>query len=69
MLATCTAFQAYYLPNRDRPNFNVLVGAHVNRVVTTKSKDDEVRATGVEFTHGGKQYIVHAQKEVILSAR
>lgn len=61
--------QAFYLPNKDRPNFVVLLYAHVARVVLDPSADgSQYTATGVEFLHEGKQHTVHAKKEVIISA-
>ncbi|GJE87488.1 GMC family oxidoreductase [Phanerochaete sordida] len=61
---------AYYLPNKDRPNFKVAVGAHVNRVLTENTRDGSWSAVGVEFTDvaSGKTQTVNAKKEVILSA-
>ncbi|PCH42171.1 GMC oxidoreductase [Wolfiporia cocos MD-104 SS10] len=63
------AATAYYIPNKDKPNFTVLTEAFGARVLfdTEKSGDDLV-ATGVEFVHKGKRYIAHATKEVICSA-
>jgi hypothetical protein len=47
----------------------VLTEALVSRILFG---DDEagkdLTATGVEFFHGGKAYVVHVQKEIILSA-
>ncbi|THH30676.1 hypothetical protein EUX98_g3515 [Antrodiella citrinella] len=59
---------AYYLPHRDRPNFTVLLNALVARAITQKAHSGFVTATGVEFFHGGKKYVVHANKEVIVCA-
>lgn len=60
-------FQAFYTPNKDRPNFNLLTAAQVQRVLLTKSSDGQVTATGVEFVNQGTKYIVHASREVIVS--
>ena len=46
----------------------VLVSAHAHRVLSEPSKDGELVASGVEFEHGEKLYVVKAAKEVILSA-
>ncbi|KAI0638410.1 GMC oxidoreductase [Trametes polyzona] len=62
------ATTAFYLPCKDRPNFNVLVSAHVNRVLSAGDGDAPFVAEAVEFEHKGQVYTVHAKKEVILSA-
>ncbi|KAI0751029.1 alcohol oxidase [Daedaleopsis nitida] len=58
---------AFYTPCKDRPNFTVLVAAHVNRVISSSGNDDEFVAESVEFEHGGQTYVARASKEVILS--
>lgn len=60
--------QAFYEPNKHRPNFTVLTSAQVHRILTANASDGNVTATGVEFVNGGKKYVVHASKEVIISA-
>ena len=45
-----------------RPNVNVEVRAHVNRVIV-----EEGRAVGIEYTQDGRTRTVRAEKEVILS--
>jgi choline dehydrogenase-like flavoprotein len=51
-----------------RPNLEVLCGAQVTKV-TLERGEDELRATGVEYrTADGETVVVHAVKEVILSA-
>lgn len=44
-----------------------MTGAQATRVVFDGT-DEDVSATGVEFVHGGKTYVVKAEREVILSA-
>ncbi|KAI0774498.1 alcohol oxidase [Fomes fomentarius] len=61
------ATTAFYLPNKDRPNFIVLVGAHVNRVIPAADNGSEYVAESVQFQHGGEIYLARAKKEVILS--
>ncbi|EGN92588.1 hypothetical protein SERLA73DRAFT_190954 [Serpula lacrymans var. lacrymans S7.3] len=63
------ATTAFYLPNAHRANFHVMIGAHVNRILT-RSGDagGDVVATSVEFSHNGSVYTVNIGKEVILSA-
>jgi choline dehydrogenase-like flavoprotein len=58
---------AYYKPNISRPNLVVLTEAFVQNVILDKTDDGYV-ASGVRFTHGGKEYNVSAKREVILSA-
>ncbi|KAI0085565.1 alcohol oxidase [Irpex rosettiformis] len=63
------ATTAFYQPNASRPNLTVLVTATARQVLLSSADaNGEVRATGVEFEHGGKVHQVHANKEVILSA-
>ncbi|KAK7449192.1 hypothetical protein VKT23_013338 [Stygiomarasmius scandens] len=62
------AASAYYTTEvQSRKNLSVITGAVVNRLVWDKS-NGKPRATGVEFTSGGKKYVVNVRKEVILSA-
>ncbi|KAI0375888.1 GMC oxidoreductase [Pilatotrama ljubarskyi] len=61
------AATAFYLPNKDRPNFNVLVSAHVNRVLSASDDETGFVAEAVEFEYKGQVYTAHAKKEVILS--
>ncbi|OSD04609.1 GMC oxidoreductase [Trametes coccinea BRFM310] len=62
------AATAFYLPNKDRPNFKVLVSAHVNRVIHSSDHDGEFTAEAVEFEHNGQVYVARANKEIVLSA-
>ncbi len=54
---------AYLYPIRHRKNLNVRTGALVKKVLF-----DGIRAIGVEYHGGSQTKIVHARKEVILSA-
>jgi choline dehydrogenase-like flavoprotein len=58
----CGAGRGYLKPAMARNNVTVVVEALVDRVVIENKK-----ATGVEFTHKGKQSIIKANKEVIVS--
>ena len=58
---------AYLLPNLHRSNLHVRTGAHVLRIVLTQGPQG-VRATGVEYVQGGVRHVVHARREVLLSA-
>ncbi|EKM52126.1 uncharacterized protein PHACADRAFT_212710 [Phanerochaete carnosa HHB-10118-sp] len=63
------ATTAYYLPNKDRKNLTVLVRALVSKILTEDGADGKLNAAGVEFIYDDtKTYVVHAKKEVILSA-
>nr|ALJ82905.1 choline dehydrogenase [Irpex lacteus] len=62
------ATSAFYVPNKDRKNLNVLVTATVRKVLTTTSSNGNVIATGVEFEYNGTVYDVNAKKEVIVSS-
>lgn len=60
----CSAAVAYLPPAvRKRPNLEIVTGAMVRRIVF-----DGKRASGVEFTHAGKDMVAHAEGEIILSA-
>src|SRR5439155_16247864 len=51
-----------------RPNLEVICGAHVTRVIL-EGGPDQLRATGVEYrTADGETAVARAAKEVILSA-
>lgn len=54
---------AYIWPALKRPNFSLLTGARVVRLIVEKG-----RAKGVEFVVGGKIQQLFAEREVILSA-
>ncbi|KAF9026488.1 alcohol oxidase [Hymenopellis radicata] len=53
-------------PHSSRPNYKVLTGAYVRKIIT--SGDRELSATGVEFSVDGDVYEVVIRKEVILCA-
>lgn len=55
----------FYLRNSDRPNLSILLSAYATKVAFSDAEGD-LTATGVEFIHGGKSYLVRADKEVIL---
>ena len=60
--------QAFYLPNKDRPNLTVMVHAPVRHILTDKAGNGKSSAVGVVFEHDGKTHTVNAIEEVILSA-
>ncbi|BES96510.1 glucose dehydrogenase acceptor -like [Nesidiocoris tenuis] len=55
--------QAYLHPINSRKNLHVLKNALVTKILT-----EGTRTVGVEYTKGGRRYVVKAAKEVILSA-
>ncbi|MDB5954133.1 choline dehydrogenase [Ramlibacter sp.] len=59
----CSAAKAYLAPQRARPNLHVITGAHATRVLL-----DGQRAVGVAYRHGGAEKLLHARREVLLSA-
>ncbi|KAF9262839.1 alcohol oxidase [Marasmius fiardii PR-910] len=54
-----SAYSAYYLPNAHRKNLVLM---------SDDSTSSLKRATGVEFSHSGIVRVVHARREVVLSA-
>jgi len=58
-----SAAKAYLTPHRDRPNLQVLTGAHATRILL-----EGQRAVGVEFVQDGQQRELRAKREVLLSA-
>ncbi|EJT96840.1 FAD-linked reductases C-terminal domain-containing protein [Dacryopinax primogenitus] len=63
------SIKAFYLPYRDRSNLKVMVEAHVNKVLFASERPNNLLiAEGVEFTVAGTKHVVHAKKEMILSA-
>lgn len=59
----CSSAAAFVKPALDRPNLTVRTNAHVTRV-----NIDDGRATGVTYTRAGESHVVHADREVLLSA-
>lgn len=58
----CSAAVAFLRPAMQRGNVSLVVNAHVMKI-----EFDGRRATGVTLRHRGRQQIVHAGREVILS--
>ena len=67
-ISRAVTVQAFYLPNKDRPNLTVMVDAHVYNILTKKAQNGAVHATGVSFAHDGGVHNVHAKREVIICA-
>ncbi|TFK61171.1 alcohol oxidase [Pluteus cervinus] len=63
-----SAYTAYYAPNAERPNFVVLTGAHVTKVVFEPTADGLQRAVGVEFVKDGTiTTLTGIRRDVILA--
>jgi choline dehydrogenase-like flavoprotein len=58
-----SAAKAYLAPHRQRPNLQVITGAQATRVVL-----EGRRAVGVAYRQDGRDKVLHARREVILSA-
>jgi choline dehydrogenase-like flavoprotein len=57
-----SAAKGYLTPNLNRPNLQVITGAHATQVLF-----EGKRAVGVQYRQGGETKTVHAAREVILS--
>ena len=60
--------QAYYIPNKDRPNLTVLIQAHVLKVLTENDPSGKLKALGVLFQYQDQTHETRVKREVILSA-
>ena len=60
---------AYWLPNKDRKNLDVLTDAFVTELTWDEAAESqgEPRVSGAAFEVDGKKYTVKAKKEVIVS--
>ena len=63
----CYSANAYYQPNMDRKNLVLLTEATVREVVL-ESENGEWITKGVRFMHGGQEYVIKTEKEVIVCA-
>lgn len=61
----CSTAKAFLRPARRRPNLHIAMYAHVTKVVINPITK---QATGVQFLRDGRIHLVHAKREVILSA-
>ncbi|KAI0437978.1 oxidoreductase [Xylaria telfairii] len=59
------AAKAYYSPVQDRENLHLVLEAYVDKIIFA---DDQPRAIGVQYRYSGHAKLVHARKEVIVSA-
>lgn len=59
---------AYIDPIRSRPNFHLLTGALVEKIVFNTTVAGPARATGISYTRAGQSHTLLATKEVILAA-
>ena len=58
---------AYYKPNSARKNLHLLTEAFVQEVILEEEKG-QWTAKGVRFIHGGEEYTVSTEREVIICA-
>ena len=58
---------AYYRPNSERKNLQLLTEAFVQEVVL-EEENGQWTARGVRFIHGGEEYTVRTEGEVIICA-
>ncbi|GFT25768.1 glucose dehydrogenase [Nephila pilipes] len=59
----CSTAKAYLVPAENRTNFNIVINAHVNKIIM-----DGCNAKGVEFDFKGAKCTVRAKREVIMAA-
>lgn len=62
--ARCSTSKAYLRPAKLRPNLDIVIFAHVTKILFDHNK----RARSVQFDRLKLPYVVHARKEIILSA-
>ncbi|CAI7667780.1 unnamed protein product [Penicillium pancosmium] len=62
------AARAYYWPYQSRPNLKIISNTHANRIIWGNDSDGDAVAIGVEVNNINGKQIIHASKEVILSA-
>lgn len=62
--ARCSTSKAFLQPARGRPNLHVVTFSYVTKILF----NTEYRAVGVKFERFALQHVVHARKEVIVSA-
>jgi choline dehydrogenase-like flavoprotein len=62
--------QAYYEPNKEKPNLVVLTGAHVTRILfnTQADKSGKLVASDAEYLKDGQLHTISAKGEVLLCA-
>jgi choline dehydrogenase len=58
-----TAWRAYARPIADSPLLRIITNALVTKIAV-----DNGRAGGVEYERGGERHVVHAEKEIVLTA-
>lgn len=64
----CSAAKGYLTPVRARRNLTVITGVQATRILTKLNQQGVPCATGVQYVRGGRQLVVQATREVLLSA-
>lgn len=62
------AARAYYWPYEDRSNLKIISNTQANKIIWAEGTQSEAIAIGVEVTGDDGTEVLHASKEVILSA-
>ena len=62
------AARAYYWPYEDRSNLKIISNTQANKIIWAEGSQSEAIAIGVEITGDNGTEVIHASKEVILSA-
>lgn len=62
------AARAYYWPYEDRSNLKIISNTQANKIIWAEGSQSEAIAIGVEVTGDNGTEVIHASKEVILSA-
>lgn len=62
------AARAYYWPYEDRSNLKIISNTQANKIIWAEGSQSEAIAIGVEVTGVDGNEVIHASKEVILSA-
>lgn len=61
----CSTAKAFLRPARLRPNLHIAMHAHVTKIIINPTTN---QVTGVQLLRDGRMQLIHAKREVILSA-
>lgn len=65
--ARLSSARAYVRPNRNRPNFHVMLNSTASKIVVRQNGNQKT-VEAVEFIYNNKMYSVKVKKEVVLAA-